>query len=648
MENQQPGKYPAVPAAEDMLLRAISDGTAAETGSGFFRALVKNLSIALGTHGAWVTEYLEKTYRLRSLAFWLGDRYVEDYEYAIQGTPCEKLLRDKTYLHIPERVVELFPEDPDLPVIGAVSYIGFPLLDPNDRVLGNLAIVDTRPIPASLRSLSLFRIFAARATAELLRLRAEAEARLREAKLRGVFDGALDAIIELDQDFGVTMVNSAARKLFSNDGDELLGTSFTALLVPPDRERLERIVADLHSKPPGSRSVWIPEGLTALCRQGRTLRTEATLSLIDTGATPSYVLILRDINERVEAEQAIARLRAETVYLRDEIHLLSGHGDIIGTSRPVLEALHLVSEVAPTDSTVLLYGETGTGKELFARAIHAASKRRNRPMITVNCAAIPEALMESEFFGHEKGAFTGATQHREGRFSLADKGTIFLDEIGELNLEMQAKLLRVLQEGEFSPVGSSRTRTVDVRVIAATNRDLLERIEHGAFRRDLYYRLSVFPITIPPLRERGADIDLLATSFAASFAARMGKRLAPLSDDILQRLRAYEWPGNVRELQNVIERAVITAQHGRLILDQALPHTTGTPTQPDRTTPPDDPTGSIMTIAQLQQLERDNLLQALHRCHWKIAGEHGAARLLGIPPSTLQSRLKALRIRRPH
>ena len=259
----------------------------------------------------------------------------------------------------------------------------------------------------------------------------------------------------------------------------------------------------------------------------------------------------------------------------------------------------------------------------------------------VNCAAIPAALMESEFFGHERGAFTGATARRDGRFTLADGGTLFLDEVGELSLELQGKLLRVLQEGEFEPVGSSRTRKVDVRVVAATNRDLRQAVSDGKFREDLYYRLSVFPLTLPPLRERGKDVALLAEAFARQFAARTGQRLAPMGQDAIARLRDYAWPGNVRELQNVIERAVITARDGQLNLDRALPITvTGGSGHPI----PD--LQGVMTARDLARLERENLRRALEATRWQIAGDSGAAKLLGIAPSTLASRIKALRIRR--
>jgi formate hydrogenlyase transcriptional activator len=305
--------------------------------------------------------------------------------------------------------------------------------------------------------------------------------------------------------------------------------------------------------------------------------------------------------------------------------------------------------VAATDATVLLVGETGTGKELFARAIHDRSARRGRPLVKVNCAAIPATLIESEFFGHERGAFTGATQRREGRFVLADGGTIFLDEIGELPLELQGKLLRVLQEGELEPVGSSRTRKVDVRVIAATNRDLERAARDGRFRQDLYYRLSVFPLLLPPLRERGEDVVLLAAAMAEKLSRGLGRTIAPPDAADAAALRSYPWPGNVRELRNVIERAVITSTDGRLHLRRALPE--GEPAAP----PPAAPAaparlagdGPVLTDASVRELERENMIAALERSGWRVGGKQGAAELLDVSPSTLKSRMKALAISRP-
>jgi PAS domain S-box-containing protein len=630
---------------DDLLLRTISDGTASETGTPFFRALVKNLSRALGTHGAWVTEFLPEDNRLRALAFWLDDGFVDHYEYSVPGTPCEPAITKKTYLHIPENVVELFPGDPDLPKLGAVSYMGHPLLSPENDVLGNLAVLDTKPMPDSFRNLALFRIFAARATAELLRQRAETELRDREEKLRGVFDGAMDAIVELDRNFRITMMNPSARRMFA-PLNQTVGRSFERFLAKKDFHRITGIVQEIENRPSGMRSIWIPNGLQVVNAQGGKIRTDATLSKLEVQGAVYYVLILRDVNERYVAEKTITSLKVETHYLRDEIRALYNHGRIIGKSKPFRRILEYVAEVAPTDSTVLLYGETGTGKELLARAIHAASRRKDRPMVTVNCAAIPESLMESEIFGHEKGAFTGATQSRKGRFSLADGGTIFLDEVGELNLEMQSKLLRVLQEREFTPVGGTRNQRVDVRVIAATNRDLSRAVQQGTFRTDLYYRLSVFPISIPPLRQRGDDIGLLADHFIEKYALQMDKQIAPVNPDLLGLLKKYGWPGNVRELQNVIERGVITARHGCLNLDYSFPQNIHE-REIQLGTADVVQTGKILTVSQIRQLERKNIHAALKQCKWKVAGKDGAAQLLGLPPSTLQSRMKALGIERP-
>jgi transcriptional regulator with GAF, ATPase, and Fis domain len=352
---------------------------------------------------------------------------------------------------------------------------------------------------------------------------------------------------------------------------------------------------------------------------------------------------LRNVNERLEAERRIVTLTDEAEYLRAELRDLGRSGEIVGRSEGLVQVLHDLRQVAPADTTVLILGETGTGKELFARALHAASGRREGPLVKVNCAAIPATLIESEFFGHERGAFTGATGKRDGRFTLADGGTIFLDEVGELPIELQGKLLRVLQEGEFEPVGSSRTRKVDVRVVAATNRDLFRSIAEGKFREDLYYRLSVFPISVPPLRERGDDVVLLAEEFARQFAARMGRRVEPLSPALAARLKAYAWPGNVRELQNVIERAVITARDGQLNLERALPATPAAVGEGAASREE----GGILTADEMARLERENILRALEKAEWQVAGESGAARLLGVAPSTLASRMKALGVRRP-
>jgi formate hydrogenlyase transcriptional activator len=334
-----------------------------------------------------------------------------------------------------------------------------------------------------------------------------------------------------------------------------------------------------------------------------------------------------------EIEQLKNRLQAENVYLREEIELEHNFEEIIGNSPAIKALLRQVEQVAPTDSTVLILGETGTGKELLARAIHNLSARKARPLVKVNCGAIPANLVESELFGHEKGAFTGAGTKRIGRFELADGGTIFLDEVGELPVDVQVKLLRVLQEREFDRVGSQKPTKVDVRVIAATNRNLHEAVKAGSFRADLLYRLNVFPVELPPLRARSSDIPLLVRFFANKFSKKFGKRLEDISQHAMDRLCQYSWPGNVRELENVIERAAILSQGSRLQIDETLL----------RSSPITEPTIS----GTLEEVERTHMIRVLQEVEWVIEGNGGAARRLGLHPNTLRSRMQKLGIKKP-
>ncbi len=509
------------------VLRTILAGTTGEGGSGFFAQLVQNLAKILRTRGLWVTEYLQTRRRLRALAFWFDGEWVTDYEYDLGGTPCESVVENRRLIHIPERVVELYPRDLDLKEDGAVSYLGVPLLAPDGRVLGHLAALDNKPMPEDAGLLAIFQIFAERAATELRRQQIEATLRERETKVHSL----------------------------------------------------------LH----------------------------------------------------------------ETKYLRQELERLHGPLTILGQSESLSRTRHEIDQAAGTDVTVLILGETGTGKELVAREIQAKSLRRDRPFVQVNCGALPDTLIESELFGHERGAFTGATQRRDGRFALADGGTLFLDEIGDLPLPLQVKFLRILQEGEFDPVGSSRTRKVDVRVIAATNRDLAKAVECGAFRGDLYFRLNVFPIVVPPLRQRGDDVVLLAEAFARRCAAQMARRIEPLSPSAIAALKRYAWPGNVRELQNVMERAVIASRDGHLDLSRILHEASGPPAEAPRTATAerDGSVGRVLTDSEMKELERTNILRALEAANWRVAGDGAAASLLQVSPSTLASRMKALGIRRP-
>lgn len=372
----------------------------------------------------------------------------------------------------------------------------------------------------------------------------------------------------------------------------------------------------------------------------------------DRGVVVGAVVVFRDVSQRREADEKLhaalaevdrlrERLELENAYLQEEIRIETNPRGIIGGSEAIQKTLRQVKLVAPTTAAVMITGESGTGKELIARAIHEDSTRSDRPLIRVNCAAIPRELFESEFFGHVRGAFTGATRDRIGRFELADGGTLFLDEVGEIPLELQGKLLRVLQEGHFERVGEARTRAVDVRVIAATNRDLKQEVQRGRFREDLYFRLNVFPIETVPLRERREDIPLLAQHFLT----REGKALKSnlrLSEGDARRLTRYDWPGNVRELQNVIERAAILSQNGRLRID--LPDGSGAQVLTGAARPKADARPTVMTSSEMRDHERANILAALEACAGKVFGPGGAAEMLDVKPTTLASRIKALGI----
>src|SRR5262249_21476095 len=339
------------------------------------------------------------------------------------------------------------------------------------------------------------------------------------------------------------------------------------------------------------------------------------------------------------------QLELENAYLREEVTVALATGDIVGSSPALQRILQQIELVASTDANVLLLGESGTGKELIARRIHDRSPRHRRPLIKVNCASIPRELFESEFFGHVKGAFTGAMRDRAGRFQAADGGTLFLDEVGEIPFELQGKLLRAIQEGRFERVGDERTHQVDVRIVAASNRDLPEEVSAGRFRQDLYYRLSVFPIHLPALRDRIDDIPELATHFVRAVSARLGIPANTIGRQNLEVLQAYSWPGNIRELQNVIERAVILARGGPLRVDMALP--AGASVSSARRERAPESAEGFMTDREFRKRERQNLIAALGEAGWKIYGRGGAAALLGMKPTTLASRMRALGIERP-
>lgn len=386
---------------------------------------------------------------------------------------------------------------------------------------------------------------------------------------------------------------------------------------------------------------------TLVTKSGKKIPHVYTAVRTKMGDKPVLMGFAIDITERKKAEKQLRdaltevealrnQLEADCTYLGEEIKLMHDYGNIIGESEVFKYVLFSLEQIAPTDTTVLILGESGTGKELIARALHSRSSRKERPLIKVDCAGLPANLIESELFGHEKGAFTGAVEKRIGRFELADGATIFLDEIGELPLVLQQKLLRVLQDGEFERLGSSQVRNTDVRVIAATNRNLKNDVSKGRFRDDLWYRLNVFPLSIPPLRERAEDIPLLVNWTIQRLQRRLGKHIKTIPSSVMDDLKAYPWPGNVRELENVIERAVIVTPGNMLQLAAPLESPTSTSGNP-----PDAP------IKTLSELEKDYILQVLRKTNWNISGKGGAAELLGLNSSTLRGRMRKHDIRRP-
>lgn len=459
------------------------------------------------------------------------------------------------------------------------------------------------------------------------------------SKMSGLINGAMDAILMFDANFRILLVNPSAIALLENS--DVIKRNILFFLDEPSASLLEELVINGNELPDSNRNTFIPRNIKVIGSNGGETLNEGTISTYGDGENIFYTLILRNIENRIKAENKIDQLQKQAEYLESEItELTSSHG-IIAEDRSMKKVMGLIKQVANTDATVLIQGETGTGKELVARAIHEASDRSERPLIRINCGAIPTNLIESELFGHEKGAFTGATASRKGRFLLADKGTIFLDEIGELPLELQPKLLRVIQEGEFDPVGSSETIKVNVRIIAATHRDLLKKSQKGDFREDLYYRLNVFPIIVPPLRKRGNDVCLIANKMLQHYSRKLNKGVIELDSHDEELLKCYDWPGNVRELQNLIERAVIVSKDGKMEWNFIIPSPSG-PINEEQSFDQN----IILTASELVSFEKANIVKALEKTNWRISGERGAAKLLQIPPTTLSSKIKALGISR--
>ena len=638
----------------ERLLNPLIQGTAATTGTQFFRSLVKHLAEGLDVRFAFIAECLPSL-RARSLAFFQDKNFGDDFEYALPGTPCMKVAEGRV-CHVPDRLAEAFPEDKGMIDMGTVSYLGVPLRGSDGRVIGHLVTFDDKPMPSDPLALSVMETFAARAAVELERERAFEDLKRRkeesDERLRDLFEEAPIAYVNEGLDSKFIRANRTALKTLGIKPEDVPHT-YGKNFIPDTPDAQRRLKEAFESIGKGIDT----SGVVLELRRkdnGKPLWIQ-WWSRPDPGGTYTRTMFI-DITERVLMEREKARLEAQNTYLQEEIRSEYNFGEIVGNDPKLRQTLRLVEQIAATDSTVLILGETGTGKELIARALHDRSPRKNRALVKMNCGAISAGLVESELFGHVKGAFTGAISNRDGRFKLADAGTIFLDEVGELPMDTQVKLLRVLQEQEFEPIGSSRTIKVNVRVVAATNRDLEELVREGKFRADLYYRLNVVPLRIPPLRERMTDIPLLVTFFVQKLAAKLGKPIKSIAEDAMHQMKNYSWPGNIRELQNVIERAVILSPGHTLILAEKLRAPAGVPTGTQReetkgsTVPKAIPAAKGEDVQQdgsLEDVERRHIESVLARTNWMIEGERGAAKLLNINPSTLRSRMQKLQIKRP-
>jgi len=620
-------------------LKQIIETTSSYTGEAFFKALVKHLAEVLDVHGVWVTEFWPKQNKLNALAFYLDGKQVKEYTYLVTNTPCEPVLESHDICHVPKNVIELYPKDPDLEPLGAVSYMGISLRDTDNSIIGHLALLDNKAMPEIPEVFAIFKIFASRAAAELRREIAQRKISESESKLNRLVNGTSDAILEFNSDFKITQANESSVKMFKHKKADFINMDLKDIFSPSSLFKLKSIIPQHNVLSNKHGSLQISEALICINASDESFPTAINLSCYIHEENMYFMLYIRDIKEQVLDKNKIKALSTETIMLKEKVDT-NQFSYIIGGSECIKNCIELVNQVAPTDANVLIQGATGTGKELFAKAVHDASNRKDKNMVTLNCAALPSELIESELFGHVKGAFTGALNTREGRFSLAHESTIFLDEIAELPLPLQAKLLRVIQEGTFEPLGSSETNKVDVRIIAATHRNLKTLVEEGKFREDLFYRLNVFPILIPPLRERAKDIELLANAFFEKFSKNKALYVEPFSKSDLIKLQMHNWPGNVRELQNVVERSIITNINGKPNLDGI---TFSRLTNKDER---ESGNNNILTFEEMKNYEKENIIRALNLTNWRISGKDGAAELLKIPRTTLTSKINKYKIKR--
>jgi len=630
------------------MLRAIVEGTARSTGDDFLRRLVQHLAEAMGTSQAFISEFTPPS-KIRTLAFWSHGKIVDNFEYELPNTPCEAVIHGGLR-HFPSGVGKQFPAE-----VGIESYLGMPLKAQDGTILGHLCVLDEQPMPAEPRRVAAFEIFAGRAAAELDRLRFEHNLAVSEERLRDLFEEAPIAYVQEGLDLGFVCANRTAQRILGITPDQVAGMNGMSFIpdTPDAQRRIREALASINR---GTDTSGVVLELKRK-NDGKHIFIEWWSRPEKNGKYTRTMFI--DITERVMLERAKAELQAQNQYLQEELKSVHNFEEIVGASSTLVQVLENVRRVAPTDTTVLIWGETGTGKELFARAIHSISHRKDKPFVKVNCAALPPGLVESELFGHERGAFSGAIQKRIGRFELANAGTIFLDEIGEMPLDVQVKLLRVLQEQEFERVGSSHSIRTDVRVIAATNRDLRKAMREGGFRPDLYYRLNVFPVDLPPLRERLGDIPLLVAYFIQKYGPKVGRQVEGVEPETMRRLQKYPWPGNIRELENIVERALILSSAPILAVEPEIlaigplassKSVTAEGATDAQESPVSERSGGDADD-KLETLQREHILRTLRATNWIIEGQRGAASKLGLKPATLRFRMKKLGITRetaPH
>ena len=624
---------------EEELLRTVSEATSGLTGEDFLLELAKHITMTMTMRYALITECAndEKT-RLRTLCYVDGEKVLDNIEYDTADIPCEIIMQGNDFF-MPDNVQAKYPKEK-----GIESAVGVPIYSTKSgEIIGHILVIDPDPITSEKNQTAILKIFAARAGAEIERMKAEEKLKIANSELevllkeseerfRDLFEEAPIAYVHEGLDSKFIKANRAALRILGVRPDEVPFT-YGRTLVPDTPDAQRRVKEAFESVGRGTDA----SGVVLELRRkdnGKPIWIQWWSNPVVGGEFTRTMFI--DITDKVLMEQEQARLQAQNKYLQEEIKLNYNFEEIISKSKDFQKVLQQIEQVASTDATVLILGESGTGKELIARAVHNVSNRSKRPLVKVNCATLPANLIESELFGHEKGAFTGAMERKIGRFELADGGSIFLDEIGELPVELQAKLLRVLQEGEFERLGNPKTMKVNVRVIAATNRNLQQAIEKKEFREDLYYRLNVFPIVCPPLRKRKEDIPLLIKHFCQKHEGKIGRKITHVSDQVIDAMMAYDWPGNIRELENIIERAMILSRNGVLEYGEWIPTEKITESTNGITTP----------VTKLEDVEKEHIIETLKKTGWKVSGEKGAAKILGLNATTLEARMKKLGIKR--